>query len=95
MADDIIADFAGHTAQEMCLLNQKISTQPQMKDDLKRILDRISNSMQNKKFLLVVSTKVLPPTDYQTTVIKILNNTDDNQRIVAQKMQEENISTCD
>lgn len=91
-ADEVVSFFAGSTAQEMALLNQKAKSQPQLKDDIKRILDKVNMALQNKPLLAVITAKVLPPIGFQIEITKILEVTDDNKQNIMLKIHDEDIS---
>jgi hypothetical protein len=91
--DEIVAGFAEHSAQEMHQYQQKIKVQPQLRDDVTKILTRVNDSIREKKFLMTLTTKVLPPNGFEVTVMKLLEKTEDNNRAIILKtfdMEQEN-----
>lgn len=88
--DELVADFAGRTAKEMQLFNQKLKVQPQLQEDVKSTLERLNSAMQSGKFLMTIHMTVQPPNGYQISVSKIIKNTDDNKNVIKLKIREEN-----
>lgn len=91
IANDIVANFSGCSAQEMTLMHQKAQIQPQLKDDLRTILDRVNTALQNNTLLIVVTTKILPPTGYEVLMSQNLKMTDENRQTIMLKLHDEKI----
>jgi hypothetical protein len=88
----IVANFAKRSTQEMCLLYHKMKTQPQLRDDIKAILDQINDQIQFNTLLAVITTKMHPPTGYRVVLTNILRLTDDNKQAIMLKIHDEDIS---
>lgn len=93
VSDEVVADIAGHTAKEVTFLQQKSKTQPQLKEDIARILNKINVALQNVTLIFVIAMNVKHPTGYETLVTKMLKNTDDNKQTIMLKIHDEDIST--
>lgn len=89
--DEIVANFAGYTANEMLLLKEKMKTQPQLREDANSAVNKIGNAIQKEKFLMMLNTKVLPPNNYETWVMKLLKKTDDNKHVIMLKIHDEKL----
>lgn len=89
--DEIVANFAGHTAKEMNAMQEKMKTQPQLRGDLTAIIERINDEIQKESFLMALKLKVVPPNKYENWVMKILNKTDDNKRVIMLKIHDERL----
>lgn len=89
--DEIVAGFAGRTAKEIMLFHQKLKIQPQLQEDLKCTLEKISCTIQEEIFLMTIAMHVLPPNGYEVSVSKIIKNTDDNKNAIKLKIHEEHI----
>lgn len=83
--NELVAGFAGHSAQEMYQYYQKIKIQPQLRDDLTKILERVNDAIQGHKFLMTLTTKIKSPNGFEVSVMEILEMTDDNKRAIMLK----------
>lgn len=89
--DDVVAELAGYSAQELLLIRKNMLTQPQLQDDVKKILDKISDKLQSQTFIFAVTVKVLVPNNYEIVATKIVSKTDDNKHIIMLKIHDEKI----
>lgn len=94
-ADEIIAKFAKTSAQEISFMYEKATTQPQVREEILKIIHRVSRAIQHKKFLVEVKTKGKSPVGYEDVITRIFQNTDENKRAIKLKVHDEDISKVD
>jgi RecQ mediated genome instability protein len=90
-ADDVVTGFTRRTAAEMNLLREKIKTQPQLKEDIAEIIQRVNDCTQSKTFLMCVSLKLISAIDQVYVVTRIIDQSDDCKNVIEAKIREEGL----